>query len=109
MNKQTKSRTRPTDTENKVLATTSKGGWAKWVKGNGRYRLPVMERISNGDERHSIGNIVNVIVIAFVVWWQMVAISVVGIAQSIYIDLQNHDLGTDKTNIVYQLYFNKNK
>ena len=39
-------------------------GWAKWVKRSGRYRLPVTEQISQGNKRHSIGNIVNGIVIA---------------------------------------------
>ena len=33
--------------------------WAKWVKGSGRYRLPVMEQISHRNKRHSISNIVN--------------------------------------------------
>lgn len=32
------------------------GGWAKWVRGSGRYRLPVMEGVSHGHERHSIRN-----------------------------------------------------
>ena len=36
---------------------------AKWVKGSGRYRPPVMEWIRHGNKRHSIGNIVNDIVI----------------------------------------------
>ena len=39
-------------------------GWTKWVKGSGRYRLSVMEYISHRDERYSIGNTVNCIVIA---------------------------------------------
>jgi len=35
------------------------GGWAKQVKGSGRYRLPVRESISHRNRRCSIGNIVN--------------------------------------------------
>lgn len=34
------------------------GGWAKWVKGSRRYRLPVP-----GAKRHSIGHVVSGIVI----------------------------------------------
>ena len=30
------------------------GGWAKLVKGSGRYRVPVMESKSYRDKRHSI-------------------------------------------------------
>ena len=40
------------------------GGWAEWVKGSGKYRLPVMEGVSHGDQRYSIGNIVSGSIIA---------------------------------------------
>ena len=45
MNKQTNSRIRPINTENKLTVARWKGvrGWTKKIKGNGRYRLPVME------------------------------------------------------------------
>lgn len=48
MNKQRKSRIRAINTENKLMVARGKGrgGWAKWMKGNGRNRLPVMEWIS---------------------------------------------------------------
>ena len=39
------------------------GGWAKWVKGSGRYRLPVIEQRSHGNKSYSIGNTINGIVI----------------------------------------------
>ena len=32
------------------------GGWAKWVKGSGSYRLVVMGGIGLGNERHSTGD-----------------------------------------------------
>ena len=35
------------------------GGWAKWVPGSGRYRVPVMEGISHGDDRFNIRSIIN--------------------------------------------------
>lgn len=35
------------------------GGWAKRVKADGRYRLPVTEQISHRDKRYSIRNTVN--------------------------------------------------
>ena len=35
------------------------GEWAKWVKGSGRYRLPIMEWICHKDERYGIDNVVN--------------------------------------------------
>ena len=44
--KRTKGRIRPINTENKLTAARGKGGedgWADWVKGTGRDRLPVME------------------------------------------------------------------
>ena len=40
------------------------GGWAKWVKGSGRYRLPVMEWVSHENRRHSMENTVDDTVIA---------------------------------------------
>lgn len=45
MNKQIKSTIIPTNTENKLMVTRGKGvgGWEKWVKGRGRYKLPVLE------------------------------------------------------------------
>jgi len=36
---------------------------AKYVKGSGRYRLPVTQLVSHGDEKYSIGNIAIGIVI----------------------------------------------
>ena len=50
MNKQTESKIVPINTENKwmVARGTGVGGWAKSVKGSGRYRLPVMECIVMG-------------------------------------------------------------
>ena len=38
--------------------------WAKWVKDSGRYRLPVTECVSHGDEKFSIGNIAILVNIA---------------------------------------------
>jgi len=40
-----KSRKRPINTEDKWMVARAEGagGWAKWVKGSERYRLPVME------------------------------------------------------------------
>ena len=35
------------------------GRWAKWVKGRRRTRLPVLELISQGNKRHSLGNTVS--------------------------------------------------
>lgn len=34
------------------------GGWAKWMRGSGRYKPPLMEGISHGDERQGIGSTV---------------------------------------------------
>lgn len=39
------------------------GERAKWMKGRGRYRLPVMKGLSHRDERHSTGDTVSAIVI----------------------------------------------
>lgn len=39
-------------------------GWAEWVKGGGRYRLPVTELPSHGDKKYSIGNLGNGLLIA---------------------------------------------
>ena len=39
------------------------GGWAKWIKGSGRY-IPATESVSHRDERYSIGNTVSDIAIA---------------------------------------------
>ena len=39
-------------------------GVGRQCEGRGGHRLPVMELISHGDERHSIGDIVNGMVIA---------------------------------------------
>ena len=63
-NKQ-KSRNRPINAENRlpVAGGEESQGQAKWVKGNERYRFPVMERISHGDKRHSVGYTVNSTVI----------------------------------------------
>jgi len=60
-NEQTKSRI-----ENKLMVARVEGvgRWAKWVKEGGRYRPPVMERISHRDKRYSVRNIVSGIVIA---------------------------------------------
>jgi len=65
MNKQTKSRNRHINIENKLMVARGQeeGGWAKRMKGSEKYRLPVMERIIHGDKRHSIGNRVNGVVI----------------------------------------------
>lgn len=41
------------------------GKWTKWVKGSGRYKIPVMEWISQGDERYSIRDVVYDIIIGF--------------------------------------------
>ena len=62
-NKQTKDKNRPINTENKLIVARREegGGMAKWVKGSETYRLPVMEWVSQGNKRHSIGNIVNAI------------------------------------------------
>lgn len=38
-------------------------GWAKRVKGSTRYRLPVMEWVSHGNEGYSTGNILDGIII----------------------------------------------
>ena len=35
----------------------------KWVKGNGRYRPPIIECISHGDKKYSTGNIFDGMVI----------------------------------------------
>ena len=35
------------------------GGWARWVKVNRKYRLPVMECVSHRDEWNSTRNIVD--------------------------------------------------
>lgn len=45
LNKQTKSRVRTINAENKVMAARREGGEssAKWVKGSGRCRPPAME------------------------------------------------------------------
>ena len=52
--KQTKIKEKQThNTENKLMEQVGMG------KSSGRHRLPVMEWISHGDERYSIGNIVN--------------------------------------------------
>ena len=46
-----------------VAGRESGGGeWAKWMKGRGRYRSPVMESV-NGNKKQSIRNTVNDIVI----------------------------------------------
>ena len=58
---------RPINAENKMMIVTGKlgvRGWAKWVKGTGRYRLPVTKGKSHGNKRYIIGIIVNDIVIA---------------------------------------------
>lgn len=62
----TQNRDRLIDTENKLMGARGEEGgrWAKWVKGSGRDRLPVMERINHGNKSHSIGSIVHDIVIA---------------------------------------------
>lgn len=39
-------------------------GRAKWQKGSGRFRLPIMEGVSHRGKRHGIKNIVNGIVTA---------------------------------------------
>ena len=39
------------------------GGWAKWVKGIKRYKLPVIKYVSHGYEKHSIKNVANNMVI----------------------------------------------
>ena len=43
--KQAKGRTRPVNTENKLMVAGGEevGGWAKWVKGSRRYKVPVLE------------------------------------------------------------------
>lgn len=40
------------------------GIWAKWVKGNERYKYPVIEQVSHENKRYNIGNLVNSTVIA---------------------------------------------
>lgn len=50
-----------TQTYNTLTAARRKGlrEWAEWVKGDGSYRIPVMEYLSHGDERHGTGNTAN--------------------------------------------------
>ena len=45
MNKQAKSRNHSINTEKKLLVARGEGveEWAKWMKGRGRYRLPVRD------------------------------------------------------------------
>lgn len=54
------------NTENKPVVARVDGGEgrAKWVKGTGRCRLPVIERVSHEDEKYRIGNILKAILIA---------------------------------------------
>ena len=65
INKQTKRRIRPINTENEWWWPMQKvvRGLTKWVKGSERYRLPVREWSSHKNQKPSIGNIVNDIVI----------------------------------------------
>ena len=76
MNKQTKSRSRSINKTDDCL-----GGGANWVKGSGRYRLPLIEWLRYENKRHSTGNIGNDTVYCnSVVWWQMVATLMISIA-----------------------------
>ena len=58
VHKQTKSRNRPITTDNKLMFARGEGGgrWAKWMKGDGRYRLPNNGMSKYGNKRLSIGN-----------------------------------------------------
>lgn len=40
-------------------------GWANWVKGSRKYRLPVMNWINHGNKRHNIGKIVYDIIVLY--------------------------------------------
>lgn len=80
------------------------GKWPKWVTGNGRYRLPVMEWVSHRDERYSIRSIVYN-TIKSTVWWQMVAILVLSIAL-IYGVVKLLCCGPETSVSLHQPYFN---
>ena len=76
MNKQ--SRNRPINTENKLGCQRGRrSGMGKM--GDGEWEV-LMESVSHENKRNSIGNIVNAIIIEFVVWRQMVATLVMSIA-----------------------------
>ena len=69
--KRTSNKQNPTHKYREQIDGRQKGGGearlpAKWVKGNGRYKPPVMEG-NHGDERHGPGIIVNETVTACVV------------------------------------------
>ena len=40
-------------------------GWEWWTMGIASYMLPVMEWMTHGNKSHSVGNIVNGIIVAF--------------------------------------------
>lgn len=48
------------------------GGWTKWVKGRGEFRVPVIEWINHKAQRYSIGNLASGIVIAsYINRWEL--------------------------------------
>ena len=48
------------------------GGWTKWVKGRGKFRVPVIELINHKAQRYSIGNLVSGIIIAsYINRWEL--------------------------------------
>lgn len=59
MNKRIKSRNRSIKTESKLMVARGEvAGYAKWVKGSERYKLPVMQS-SHRSKRHSAGNTIS--------------------------------------------------
>ena len=56
---------RSADIKKKLIVSRGEGngGWAKWMKVSGRYRTLVIEQVSHGNKRHSIGNILSGIII----------------------------------------------
>ena len=65
INKQTKSRVIPINTDSKLMVATGRyvRWWIKWVKGSWKDRTAVMEGISHKHEKHSTGTMVSGIAI----------------------------------------------